>query len=229
MIITPIVQGYLIKRYKRFLADVYLPHNQETITAHCPNSGAMLGLLTENNPVVLTDSSNPARKLKYTLQAIQSDDTWVGINTMIPNELVYNALTNQNILPLTGYTDLKREVKYGTNSRIDFLLKNTKKPDCYVEVKNVTLKRQLKAEFPDCVTARGKKHLEELTILAQKGYRCVIIYLIQRHDCCEFSLAEDLDPAYAKAAMKAKEAGVETLVLTYRLLIEESSLHYQLL
>ena len=220
MIIKPIIEGHLIKRYKRFLADVRLTESQEIITAHCPNSGAMLGLLQEKSPVILSLSSNPNRKYPYTLQAIQIDQTWVGVNTSLPNELVAVSLDNQEIPELKGYADIRREVKYGLNSRIDFLLTAADKPPCYVEVKNVHLKRHQMAEFPDCVTARGTKHLGELTTLVKQGQRCMMVYVVQRDDCQGFQVAADLDPAYAKASVVATAADVERVILTYSLQVQ---------
>ncbi|RZI46486.1 DNA/RNA nuclease SfsA [Candidatus Finniella inopinata] len=224
MIIAPITEGHLIKRYKRFLADIRLKDSHEIITAHCPNSGAMLGLLQENNAVVLSLSENPNRKYPYTLEAVQVDQTWVGVNTSLPNELVAVALQADTIPELTGYDHLKREVKYGFNSRIDFLLTAADKSPCYVEVKNVHLRRHEMAEFPDCVTARGTKHLTELTTLVNQGQRCVMIYVVQRDDCQGFQVAADLDPTYAKASVLAKQAGVETIVLTYSLKLQNGAL-----
>ena len=224
MIIAPIVEGHLVKRYKRFLADIRLKESQEIITAHCPNSGAMLGLLQENNPVILSLSNNPSRQYPYTLQAIHVDQTWVGVNTSLPNEVVSMALQAQVIPRLTGYDHVRREVKYGLNSRIDFLLTAADKSPCYVEVKNVHLKRHQMAEFPDCVTARGTKHLTELTTLVNQGERCVTDYVVQRGDCEGFQVAADLDPAYAKAFLLAKQAGVETIVLTYSLKLQNGAL-----
>ena len=226
MIIKSITKGRLIKRYKRFLADIQLTESQEVITAHCPNSGAMLGLLEESSSVLLSFDADPKRKYPYTLQAIQVGQTWVGVNTGLPNELVAMALANGKVPELAGYDTIRREVKYGLNSRVDFLLTADGKPSCYVEVKNVHLKRGQMAEFPDCVTARGAKHLAELTILVKEGQRCVMVYVIQRDDCQGFQVAADLDPVYGKAAVTAKEAGVEMMSLCYSLVLDEDQLTF---
>jgi sugar fermentation stimulation protein A len=224
VIISPVIEGYLVKRYKRFFADILLKDSQEVVIAHCPNPGAMLGLLEANSPVLLSPSTNPKRKLGYTLQAIQVNNIWVGVNTALPNELVAVALANNSISQLEGYSTIQREVKYGLNSRVDFLLTAPDKPNCYVEVKNVHLKRFEAAEFPDCVTARGAKHLQELSISAEQGQRCIMLYVVQRDDCKGFQIASDLDPAYAKAAEIATTKGVETIGLTYSLNLTDNQL-----
>jgi len=207
----PLIFGTLVKRYKRFFADIVLDDGTE-ITAHCPNPGAMLGVLNPGNKVVVTKSDNPARKLGYTWQYVEAEGTWVGVNTHLTNEIVADALTKKIIPELSDYTSFTREVKYGINSRIDFLLSKEALPPCYLEVKNVHLKRGGVAQFPDCVTVRGAKHMTELAAIKQQGARCVVLYLVQRMDCTEFSIADDIDPAYAKAASLAKESGVEMLV-----------------
>ena len=222
MILQPIVYGTLLKRYKRFLADVVLDKTGEVVTAHCPNPGAMIGLLDKGNPVILSISSNPKRKLPYTLQAIYTDKTWVGVNTALPNELMAESLTAGTLLEFNPYLTVRREVPYGQNCRIDFLLHSEETSDCYLEVKNVHLKRQDKAEFPDCITTRGSKQIKELAALAQKGFRCVVTYIIQREDCSGFKIADDLDPHYAKACEFAKGCGVETLILNCRLSATDS-------
>lgn len=204
----PLIEGQLLKRYKRFLADIEL-HDGRLITAHCPNSGAMLDITTPGSRVWVSQSSNQFRKLAYTWHLIEVDGTIIGVNTSWPNVLVEEAIRCQKILPLTGYETLKREVKYGSNSRIDILLETSERPLCYVEVKNVHLKRNKRALFPDCVTERGTKHLKELTNLVQQGIRAVMIYVIQRNDCSEFSFATDLDPLYATTATLALDQGVE--------------------
>jgi len=228
VIIDSVIEGYFVKRYKRFFVETRLKETQEIVTAHCPNPGAMLGLLVVDSPVLLTISHNPKRKLPYTLQAIQIDSTWVGVNTSLPNELVAKTLTNQQISLLKDYTSFQREVKYGANSRVDFLLTKDGKPSCYVEVKNVHLKRLDYAEFPDCVTARGAKHLNELGTLVEQGYRCVMVYVIQRNDCAGFKIASDLDPFYYQAVEKAQGKGVETINLTYGLSYKNSQLIFHL-
>lgn len=205
---SPLIEGRLIKRYKRFLADIEL-QNGDTITAHCANPGSMMGLLPENAPVWLSPNTNPKAKLPYRWEMVEVEGTLVGINTAHPNRIVENAIADQKIAELRGYQSMRREVKYGVNSRIDLLLEDP--GSCYVEVKNVTLKRGSSAQFPDGVTARGAKHLRELSEMVADGHRAVMVFLVQRSDCEYLSLAEDIDPAYAKAMADAKAAGVEVL------------------
>lgn len=207
---SPLVFGTLVKRYKRFFADIVLEDGTAVI-AHCPNPGAMLGVLEPGNRVALTKSGNPLRKLAYTWHYVQVEGTWVGINTHLTNEIVASALANKTFPEFKDYDLITREVKYGANSRIDFLLTKEGAPPCYLEVKNVHLKRNGVAQFPDCVTARGAKHMAELAAIRQQGARCVVLYVVQRGDCTEFSLADDIDPVYAKASALAKESGVEML------------------
>ncbi len=216
---SPLFRGTLIKRYKRFLADVTLG-NGEDITAHCANSGSMLGLNEAGMEVWLSQSDNPKRKLRYSWEMVRDGDGLVGINTMHPNELVAEAVKAGKIGELAGYSGLRREVRYGKNSRIDILLTDGGRPDCYVEVKSVTLKRGGKragrAEFPDAVTARGTKHLGELSDMVAAGSRAVMIYLVQREDCTVFSIASDIDPAYAVALANAIKQGVEVICYACR-------------
>jgi len=208
---TPLVAGRLVKRYKRFLADVEL-ENGELVTAHCANPGSMIGLKEPGLKVWLSISDNPKRKLKYSWELLEVDGALVGINTSHPNGLVSEAIAAGVIEELRGYETQRREVKYGRNSRIDILLQGDDRPDCYVEVKNVHLLRQADlAEFPDSVTARGAKHLVELSDMVAEGHRSVMVYLIQRTDAQRFSLARELDPAYAAAFDKAMAAGVEAI------------------
>lgn len=211
MQLPPLTEGRLIKRYKRFLADIELSDGT-LITAHCPNPGSMMGLKEPGRPVWVSKSDNPKRKLAYTLELMQADGTLVGINTNHPNMLVFEAIEAGVISELSGYASLKREVKYGKNSRIDILLKSETDDHCYVEVKNVHLMRTSGlAEFPDSVTARGAKHLAELSDMVALGHRAVLVFPIQRGDCHRFQLANDIDPAYAAAYTSAKRAGVEFL------------------
>ncbi|MDH5187686.1 MAG: DNA/RNA nuclease SfsA [Rhodospirillaceae bacterium] len=211
---TALISGKLIKRYKRFLADVEL-EDGKIITAHCANSGSMLSLNVPGSRVWLTPNDDPKRKLKYTWEIIEIGKVRVGINTQHPNRIVAEAIEAGEIPELTGYENLKREVKYGENSRIDILLSAPNKPDCYVEVKNVTMKRGKNkndpAEFPDAVTARGAKHLVELTNMVKAKKRAVMFYLVQRTDGKSFTLAGDIDPVYAKEFAKAQKAGVEII------------------
>lgn len=206
----PLLRGKLIKRYKRFLADVELEDGR-IVTAHCVNSGSMLGIKEPDFEVWLSQSDNPRRKLKYTWELIKIQKTLVGVNTSYPNVLVAEAIENGVISELAGYDFLRREVKYGKNSRIDLLLEGVGKPPCYVEVKSVTLKRKMndKAEFPDAVTIRGAKHLIELADMVSKGNRAVMIYLVQREDCVTFTTADDIDPSYGMGLRTALEKGVK--------------------
>lgn len=215
----PLIRGRLIRRYKRFLSDVEITDDSGQpvqITAHCPNPGAMLGLAAPDSEVWLSPARNPKRKLKYTWELTRVGDHLVGINTGLPNALVGEALAAGTIGELTGYDSVRREVRYGENSRIDFLLESDGRPPCYVEIKNVHLKRDETpdrglAEFPDSVTARGAKHLRELAHVAAQGGRAVMLYIVQRADCDRFALAGDIDPAYAAAFADARHQGVEAI------------------
>lgn len=207
---TPLIKGQLIKRYKRFLADVTL-ENGEVVTAHCANSGSMMAVKDEGATVWLSPSDNPKRKLKYTWELIEVEGHCVGINTAHPNALVADAIAQGQIPELAGYAQQKREVKYGQNSRIDVLLSDPDKENCYVEVKNVTLKRGDSADFPDAVTARGAKHLRELGDMVEQGHRAVMFYLVQRPDCTQMDIARDIDPTYDTALQEALKRGVEVI------------------
>ena len=212
----PLYAGRLVKRYKRFLCDVELDDGM-ALTAHCPNPGSMLGLAEPGSEIWLSKSRNPARKLAYTWELARVGDRLVGINTTHPNAIVAEAVSAGRIPALAGYDTLRREVKYGRNARIDILLESTARPPCYVEVKNVHLKRGPFAEFPDAVTARGAKHLAELSAMVAKGARAVMFYLVQREDCDGFAVAADIDPAYAQAWDAARAGGVEGICYCCRI------------
>jgi sugar fermentation stimulation protein A len=209
-----LISGRLVRRYKRFLADVILDGDGSEITAHCANPGSMLGLNAPGSRVYLSRSDNPARKLPLSWELIEADGVLVGISTAHPNRLVEEAILAGSVPGLSGYPQLRREVKYGVNSRIDILLEAPDRPRCYVEVKNVHLMRQPGlAEFPDSVTARGAKHLRELSDMVREDHRAVMVYLVQRPDCDRLAMASDIDPAYAEALVEARAAGVEVIAI----------------
>jgi len=195
-----LIQGIFIKRYKRFFVDVKV--NNQIITAHCPNTGSMLGLLNEGNRVWISKSNNPNRKLKYTLEIIEDNKSKVGVNTHLTNKIVLDALKNNLIKEFNNILEIKPETKFGNNTRFDFFI--NKKDRAFIEIKNVTLSRIKKlAEFPDAVTVRGLKHINELIKASKKNYKIFILYLVQREDCKNFTIAKDIDPSYASALKKA--------------------------
>ncbi len=215
----PLIPGRLIKRYKRFLSDVEL-EGGEIVTAHCANPGSMMGLVEGGSRVWLSPSRNPKRKLKYSWEIATAAGEPVGINTGHPNGIVAEAITAGQVPELSGYAELKREVRYGKNSRIDILLdgrpsggpSEAPSPPCYVEVKNVTLKRgEEAAEFPDSVTSRGAKHLEELGDAVEAGHRAVMFFLVQRADSHCVTIAGDIDPNYEAGLRRALERSVEVI------------------
>jgi sugar fermentation stimulation protein A len=201
-----LVHGTLILRYKRFLADIKLD-NGEIVVAHTSNSGSMKSCLQKGAEVYLTYVNDPKRKTKYTWEMIKINNNWVGINTAIPNVLVYDAIKNQKIEALKSYHIVKSEVKF-EDSRFDIFAANNKE-ECYIEIKNVSLKDGKYARFPDAVTARGKKHLETLIRVREQGKRAVMVYVIQRSDVEVFTPAFDIDPDYADTLRKAYKSGVE--------------------
>ena len=221
-----LLQGTLVKRYKRFFADI--KYKNEIITAHCPNSGSMMGLLDKDNKVWFSLSDNPNRKLKYTLEIIELKNKKVGINTLLTNKIVLEALNNKKINSLIKFNDIKTEVKFSDKTRFDFLLYNNKEK-CFLEVKNVTLVREKKiAEFPDAVTSRGTKHLNELSNAKKKGYQSYILYLIQREGCDSFRISKDIDERYNIAFSKALNGGVKILCYDCKLSNEEIKLNNQI-
>jgi sugar fermentation stimulation protein A len=209
---TPLVPGRLIRRYKRFLADVLLEDGRE-VTAHCANPGAMTGLQDAGTRVWLEPNDDPKKKLKFGWRLSElPNDHWAGIDTSVPNRVVKESLESGLITELAAYTNVRPEVKYGQASRIDFLLSEPGLPDAYLEVKNVHLSREAGwAEFPDSPTVRGAKHLVELAEMRRQGHRAIMFYLVQRTDCKRFRLAADVDKNYADAFAKATDAGVEVL------------------
>ena len=211
---SPLIEGVLIRRYKRFLADVEL-ENGRVVTAHCPNSGSMKMCATPGWRVLLSPAEKPKRKLKFTWELVHNGRCWIGINTQWPNVVAAEAICEGRIPELGGYEALRREVRYGENSRIDILLEDDLRCKCFVEVKNVTLVGEDgRYCFPDAVTERGRKHLHELSREVSEGNRAVMLYVIQRSDGSGFRAAHEIDPAYAKALTRALNAGVE--VLAYR-------------
>ena len=204
-----LISGLFVKRYKRFFVDIKI--NNQIITAHCPNTGSMYGLLKRGNKVWVSKSNNPNRKLKYTLEIIEDQKAKVGVNTHSTNKIVHHALNNNLIKELKNSMEIKPETKFGKNTRFDFLVIN-KNFKAFVEVKNVTLSRsKKKAEFPDAVTSRGLKHINELINASKKGYKIFILYLVQREDCNYFSIAKDIDADYAKALVKAVKNNLNIL------------------
>ena len=196
-----LITGVFIKRYKRFFVDIKI--NNKIVVAHCPNTGSMLGLLKEGNKVWLTKSNNPNRKLKYTLQIIEDNGIKVGVNTHLTNKIVLEALENNRIKELSKNVEIKPEVKFGENTRFDFLI-NKKNYKAFIEVKNVTLsKKKGVAEFPDAITSRGAKHINELIKASNKGYAIYIAFIIQREDCKKFVISKDIDPIYYSLLSKA--------------------------
>ena len=221
-----LLQGALIKRYKRFFIDI--KYKNKIITAHCPNSGSMMGLLDRGNKAWFSLSDNPKRKLKYTLEMIEVKNKKVGINTLFTNKIVLEALKHKKINSLNKFNHIKTESKFSDGTRFDFLLSNDKEK-CFLEVKNVTLLRENKiAEFPDAITSRGTKHLNELCNAKKKGYQSYILYLIQRENCDSFKIARDIDEEYKIAFSNALKSGVKVLCYDCKLNSEEIKLNKQI-
>lgn len=224
---TPLIEGTFIKRYKRFFVDAALDDGR-IVTAHCPNTGSMLGLIEEGAPVYLSPAADPNRKLQFTLEMIKTPTSWVGVNTGRPNKIVHEALLAGKVPELKDIQTIKPEQKYGANSRIDLLVQQSSGQLCYVEVKNVTLAEGQTALFPDAVTARGAKHLADLAQEAQKGHRAMMFYLVQRGDCTQFTIAAHIDPHYHAELQKAIAAGVEILVYSCHLTPKNITLAHKL-
>jgi len=215
---SPLIPGKLIRRYKRFLADVQL-EDGSIVVAHCTNSGSMISCIEEGAKVYLSPAKDPKRKTRFTWEMIEINNSWVGINTSIPNQLVFEAVRDQEIPQLTGYTFVKREVKF-EDSRFDVYAENEHEK-CFIEVKNVSMKVGDAALFPDAVTSRGRKHLETLIRVKEQGIRAVMVYVIQRMDVNSFGPARHIDPNYADALEKARNAGVEVIALQAKVSPEE--------
>ena len=220
-----LIEGKLLKRYKRFLADIKL-NSGEIITAHVPNSGAMTSCIEEGCNVWVTFHDNPKRKLKYTLELTQMNDNLICTNTNVANKIAVEAINNGTIKELQGYNSLKTEQKYGKNSRIDILLENDEQK-CYVEIKSVTLKIDNDIAFPDSVTSRGTKHLNELMDMVKDGHRAVMLYVIQRTDKSPFRIANEIDSKYFEAFKNALDNGVEILVYQSNINLKEINIKYQ--
>ncbi len=218
---TPLIPGRLVRRWNRFLSEAEL-ESGDIVRAHCPNPGAMLGLKEPGLKVWLEPNDDPKKKLKYGWRLVEFENGhWAGIDTSVPNRVVKEALEAGVVDPLAAYGTVRPEVAYGEKSRVDFLLTEPGLPDAFVEVKNVHLRREDDwAEFPDSVTTRGARHLDELSAMVAQGHRAVMIYLVQRTDCARLKMAGDLDPGYADAFERARAAGVE--MLAYRTKIDTS-------
>ena len=225
-----LIKGNLVKRYKRFLADIILEDGQE-ITAHVPNSGAMTSCIEDNCEVWVSFHDNPKRKLKYTLELTKMGENLICTNTGVANKIAIEAIENKTIKELQGYSSLKPEQKYGQNSRIDILLENENQK-CYVEVKSVSLKIDDSLAFPDSVTSRGTKHLNELFDMVKDGHRAVMLYVIQRTDDLPFRLACEIDKKYCEAFAEVTKKGVEVLVYQSNISLErieiKKYLHFQI-
>ena len=204
-----LISGELIKRYKRFFVDVKI--DNKTVTAHCPNTGSMMGLLEKGNKVWLSKSDNPKRKLKYTLQVIESNGSKVGVNTHLTNKIALDAIYKSKIQNFKNYDFVKQEIKFGNNTRFDLLL-TKKNKKIFIEVKNVTLSRQKGiAEFPDAITSRGQKHIHELLNANKQGYNIYLLFVIQRDDCNKLKIAKDIDPKYCELLTKAVKKNLNIL------------------
>lgn len=223
----PLLAGTLIKRYKRFLADVRLKNNH-VVTAHCPNSGSMLSCSAPGRPVYISRQNRPGRKLKYTWELIEMPTSLVGVNTQVPNRLVKQSIEAGLVRSLTGYDVVRPEVKVGDRSRLDLMLSAKDRRPCYVEIKNCTLVTDGESCFPDAVTTRGRKHLEELISLVAGGNRCAMFFLIQRMDAVSFRPADHIDSEYGQALRKAAAKGVEILAWDVRIDLKGISINHSI-
>jgi len=218
----PLVKGRLVRRYRRFLADVRLEDGRE-VTAHCPNTGSMQGCSEPGRVVYLSIHDRPERKLKYTWELIQMPDSLVGVNTAIPNRLIFEALRHRAIHGFKGYEQVQSEVRIGNGSRIDLVLRKNGAAPCFIEIKNCTLVEKGTALFPDAVTARGRKHLEDLQRLTEEGSRCVMFYLVQRMDAKRFRPAAHIDPEYARELQRAVHKGIQ--IVAFDVHIDRKRIH----
>jgi sugar fermentation stimulation protein A len=207
--LPPLTPGTLVRRYKRFLADVVL-EDGSCVTVHCPNSGSMKGCALPGSRVFISHSSNISRKYPFTWELVETGGFWAGINTGLPNRLAREAIENGTVVELQGYETIRPEVPYGEHSRIDLLLESPPQR-CFVEVKNVTLVENDLALFPDAVTTRGQKHLNELMRVVREGDRAVIFFTVQRGDARSVSPADAIDPEYGRLLRLAMKCGVEAL------------------
>jgi sugar fermentation stimulation protein A len=219
----PLIKGTLLKRYKRFLADIKLDTGDE-ITAHCPNTGSMKECCEPGRPVYVSQSDNPKRKLKYTWELIEMPTSLVGTNTLVPNRLVFQAIREGAIDELQGYDTIKREVSIGNHTRIDLVLKR-ESSSCYIEIKNCTLVSKGVAQFPDAVTERGLKHLKELQKLSKEGHRAAVFFFVQRMDATVFRTAKEIDPVYSNMLKRVHKQGVEVLVYDVAIDLEGISIN----
>jgi len=221
-----LIPGEFIKRYKRFFVDAKI--RNKSVTAHCPNTGSMMGLLKKGNRIWLSETDNPKRKLKYTLQIIEDNKSKVGVNTHLTNKIVLDALNNNLIEDFKNFEDLKQEVKFGENTRFDFLVSN-KMQKSFIEVKNVTLSRKNGlAEFPDAVTSRGLKHINELLKASKQGYKIYLLFVVQRNDCNMFKIAKDIDPKYSDLLTKAVKKKLKILCYDCKFLTKGIKLNQKL-
>jgi len=221
MLLPPdLLPGRLLRRYKRFLADIELADGR-VITAHCPNSGSMTGCAAPGSPVLVSVSSNPSRKHPYTWELVQADGVWIGINTSLTNRIAREGIETGTVTELSGYDCVRGEVPYGNHSRLDFMLSGDH-GDCFVEVKNVTLVEGKRALFPDAVTTRGQKHLRDLMEIVAVGKRGVIFFVVQRGDAEAVSPAERIDPEYGRLLRLAAESGVE--VIAYQAMVSPTEI-----
>ena len=214
-----LIPGTLLKRYKRFLADVKL-ETGEIVTAHCPNTGSMKGCCEPGRQVYLSTHDNPKRRYKYTWELIAMPTSLVGVNTLVPNRLVYQSIAQKQIPELSDYDRIQREVKISEHSRIDLMLTGRSGEHCYVEIKNCTLVTDGIAQFPDAVTSRGLKHIADLEKLAGDGHRCMMFYFIQRMDARAFQPADHIDPEYGRGLRRAVKNGIEVLAYDVRIDIQ---------